>query len=185
MQVHPPGRMGTISKVRKMWLFLIFVAVPIIEIALFIQVGGAIGLFPTLAIVIATALAGTLLMRQQGFSTLARLQSSMGGEGDPLSPILHGVLILAAGLLLLTPGFFTDAVGFALLVPSIRQAFIARMAERIRDGRMRVYTAAGPAHAPQAPDGGPDGDIVDAEYEEVEPGPKTPGSSGWTRGPDT
>ena len=91
------------------WLFLIFLGVPIIEIALFIKVGGAIGLLPTLAIVILTAIAGTALMRRQGLKALDQLRASLEQGGDPVGPIAHGALILVAGVLLLTPGFFTDA----------------------------------------------------------------------------
>ena len=86
--------------------FAILVAVPIIEIALFIQVGGAIGMWPTLAIVVLTALAGTILLRSQGLATLNTLQNSVASGQNPMEPIAHGALILIAGVLLLTPGFF-------------------------------------------------------------------------------
>ena len=88
-----------------MWLLLAFVAVPMIEIALFIQVGGVIGLMPTLAIVLITAVAGTYLLRSQGLATLAKLQNSMQGAGDPTEHLVHGAMIVFAGALLLTPGF--------------------------------------------------------------------------------
>lgn len=114
-----------------MWLFLIFVAVPIIEIALFIQVGGAIGLWPTLAIVVLTAVAGTWLMRQQGMMTLAKLQKSLAEGGNPADPMAQGAMILVAGVLLLTPGFFTDTVGFLLLLPPVRAALIKWISARI------------------------------------------------------
>ncbi len=114
-----------------MWLFLIFVAVPIIEIALFIQVGGAIGLWPTLAIVVLTAFAGTWLMRQQGMMTLAKLQKSLAEGGNPADPMAQGAMILVAGVLLLTPGFFTDTVGFLLLLPPVRAALIKWISARI------------------------------------------------------
>jgi UPF0716 protein FxsA len=163
-----------------MWLFLVFVTVPIIEIALFIQVGGWIGLWPTLAIVVLTAVAGTMLVRVQGLQTLARLQSSLNEGGDPVNPIAHGALILVAGVLLLTPGFFTDALGLSLLVPAVRARLIRWGASRI------TVQAAGFARA-QARHGGPRPDreveIIEAEYEVVEE-PKErprPGGSGWTR----
>jgi len=94
-----------------MWLFALFVGVPILEIALFIQVGGWLGLWPTLGIVILTALAGTLLLRTQGIQTLGRLQSSVSEGKNPMDPIAHGAMILIAAVLLLTPGFFTDITG--------------------------------------------------------------------------
>ena len=74
-------------------LFLLFVIVPIIEIALFIQVGGAIGFWPTLAIVILTAFAGSILLRQQGLSTLTNLQSKIGAGQDPSKDLAHGAMI--------------------------------------------------------------------------------------------
>ena len=121
-----------------MWLFALFVAVPIVEIALFIQVGGVLGLWPTLAIVILTALAGTALMRAEGRGAMASLQRSLSEGGDPSGPIAHGAMILVAGVLLLTPGFFTDALGLALLLPPVRAALIrfgaARMAAKTSSG---------------------------------------------------
>lgn len=117
-----------------MWLFLLFVAVPIIEIALFIQVGGFLGLWPTLAIVIATAMAGTLLMRTQGAATAQSLQSSLSEGRNPMDPIANGAFIIVAGVLLLTPGFFTDAFGLALLIPPVRHAIIRLIATKLRDG---------------------------------------------------
>ena len=80
-----------------MWLFWLFVAVPIVEIALFIQVGGLIGLWPTLAIVVLTALVGTALMRSQGAHALAEIQRSFSEMRDPTRPLAHGVMILIAG----------------------------------------------------------------------------------------
>jgi len=160
-----------------MWLFLAFVLVPIVEIALFIQVGGAIGLWPTLAIVILTAIAGTILVRTQGLATLAELQRSLQGEGDPTRAIAHGALILAAGLLLLTPGFFTDATGFSLLIPPVRSALIRWGAARFAGRIVTVQSQRSQARAPAS-------DTIDTDYEDVtEDGPQTPGSSGWTRRP--
>lgn len=114
-----------------MWLFLLFVAVPIVEIALFIQVGGVIGLWPTLAIVVLTAVAGSTLMRAQGAMTLNRLQAALAEGRNPSDPIAQGAMILVAGVLLLTPGFFTDAVGLALLLPPVRLLLIRWIATRI------------------------------------------------------
>ena len=103
-----------------MWLFFLFVAVPIIEIALFIQIGDLIGLFPTLLIVIATAALGTWLVRGQGLATLSTLRNQVDTFQNPTQQLAHGAMILFAGALLLTPGFFTDGFGFLLLVPRFR-----------------------------------------------------------------
>ena len=114
-----------------MWLLIAFIAVPIIEIALFIQIGGFLGLFPTLAIVVLTAIAGTYLVRTQGLSVLSQLQSSFREMNDPSEPLVHGAMILFSGALLLTPGFFTDFIGFLLLIPNVRAAIFQKVRERI------------------------------------------------------
>lgn len=108
-----------------MWLFVPFVVVPLVEIGLFIQVGGWIGLWPTLLIVVLTALLGTYLVRSQGIMAMNNLRGSLSRLDDPSEPLAHGAMILVAGALLLTPGFFTDAVGFSLLAPPIRVALIS------------------------------------------------------------
>ena len=114
-----------------MWLLIAFIAVPLIEIALFIQIGGFLGLFPTLAIVVLTAIAGTYLVRGQGLSVLTQLQSSFREMNDPSEPLAHGAMILFSGSLLLTPGFFTDFIGFLLLIPNVRAAVFQKVRERI------------------------------------------------------
>ncbi len=159
-----------------MWLFIIFVVVPIIEIALFIQVGGFIGLWPTLAIVVLTALAGSTLLRSQGLATLASLQNNLRTGGDPVNPIAHGALILVAGVLLLTPGFFTDALGLSLMIPQVRVRVIRWVGRRIAAGEIRVYsnTNAPPRH--RHDDGALDGD-----YTVVDDDPPKKGGSGWTK----
>lgn len=161
-----------------MWLLIAFIAVPLIEIALFIQVGGAIGLWPTLAIVVATAVIGTLLVRSQGVHALNRLRQSMSTLSDPTEALADGAMILFSGALLLTPGFFTDALGLSLLVPGVRAAIYHRLRTRIEARRFH-HGAAG------AQDGSshhPDDRIIDADFEEVSP-PKRPTheGSGWTR----
>ena len=103
-----------------MRLLLAFIAVPLIEIGLFIKVGGVIGLWPTLLIILLTALAGTWLVRSQGAQTIQNLQGSFQNMKNPTEPLVHGAMILLAGALLLTPGFFTDALGFLLLFPPFR-----------------------------------------------------------------
>ncbi len=102
-------------------LLLIFIAVPIIEIGIFIEVGGRLGTWPTVGLVVLTAIAGTWLIRLQGFAVLARAQTSLEQETLPVQEIFDGLCLLLAGALLLTPGFMTDAVGFALLVPAVRR----------------------------------------------------------------
>ena len=106
---------------------LILIIVPIIEITLFVQIGGAIGLGWTLLVILATAMLGARAIRRQGIDALARAQAQMATGKPPVGEIVHGVLILMAGILLLTPGFMTDALGFLLLFPTTR-LFVVELA---------------------------------------------------------
>jgi len=151
-----------------MWLFLLFVGVPVLEIALFLQVGGWVGMWPTLGIVILTAAVGTVLVRSQGLAQLAKLQNSFQEMRDPTETLAHGAMVLASGLLLLTPGFFTDAVGFALLVPGIRTVILRYVRSKIRVQSFQY----GAQSAPRAED-----DIIDLTVD-AEPRDK---QSGWTK----
>ncbi len=167
-----------------MWLFLALLTVPVIEIGLFIQVGGWLGLWPTLGIVILTAVAGTLILRVQGARALIDLKQAMGSLSDPTGPLAHGAMILVSGVLLLTPGFFTDALGFALLVPGFRTILMAQVRGRIRVQRAAARGPAekGPAGAARAPDDR----VIEGDYEEVSTGSGAPRQSpdrpsGWTK----
>ncbi|WP_347311710.1 FxsA family protein [Defluviimonas sp. SAOS-178_SWC] len=158
-----------------MWLLIAFIAVPLIEIGLFIKVGGVIGLWPTLAIVLLTAIVGSWLVRMQGALALARLRTSLNELRDPTEPIAHGAMILLAGALLLTPGFFTDAIGILLLIPPVRSAVLRYLAARVRVERFTVGGGP-PRQEPYRPD------VIDGEFYEVDPEdtpPRRP--SGWTR----
>ncbi len=102
-------------------LLLLFISIPVLEIYLLIKVGDSIGAFPTVVLVVLTAVVGVWLLRLQGFATLARVQQSMARGEMPATTIFEGLLLFIAGALLLTPGFFTDAIGFILLIPFTRQ----------------------------------------------------------------
>ena len=106
-------------------LLLLFIALPLIEIAVFIKVGQEIGMAWTIFIVIATAVVGTWLLQAQGFGVLAKARSSVLNGEMPIEPVIESVLLLIAGAFLLTPGLITDGIGFLLLVPPIR-VLIAR-----------------------------------------------------------
>ena len=164
-----------------MWLFLLFLSVPLIEIALFIQVGGAIGLWPTLGLVVLTAIIGTSLMRRQGALALTQLRTSFSELRDPAEPLAHGAMILFAGALLLTPGFFTDAVGFALLVPGIRAAAYRWLSKRVV---VQTMTYGPGQRADMRTDRTFDsrGDVIEGDFQEVDADPRKPQPpSGWTR----
>ncbi|MDG1211362.1 MAG: FxsA family protein [Paracoccaceae bacterium] len=164
-----------------MWIILILVAIPIIEIALFIELGGWVGLWPTIALVVITAILGGLLLRMQGFAAMQKLQLSVAEGGDPRGPLAHGVMILVAGLLMLTPGFFTDAVGFALLLPPVRSGLIAWIGPKLAAKATFVEPGMGQPQMPQ-PDQPIDADYVDLDLEDDPNRPR--GNSGWSRPPE-
>ena len=105
-------------------LLVLFIAIPLIEIYLLIQVGGIIGAWPTVFLVVATAVIGVGLLRLQGLSTMMRAREAMARGELPALTMLEGVALIVAGALLLTPGFFTDTIGFLLLVPPVRQGLL-------------------------------------------------------------
>lgn len=109
----------------------LLLAIPILEIGVFIALGGQIGVINTLLCVLLTAVIGTILLRQQGFALLAKAQSQMNQGNLPGKELAHGVMLLAAGLLLLTPGFVTDSIGFLLLVPPVRDGIFAFFKSRM------------------------------------------------------
>ncbi len=141
-------------------LLLIFVGIPIIEIALFIQVGGVIGVWPTIAICFATALAGSFLVRLQGLQIVRQAQEKMERNEPPAAEMFHGMCLLLAGFLLLTPGFFTDFIGILLLIPPIRVAMGALLWRHF-ETRVRMHRA--------GPGGASGGTVIDGEFEEVDP----------------
>ena len=150
-----------------MGLFFLFVmiAVPIAEIAVFIEVGGILGLWPTLATVIVTAMAGTALLRHQGLATLLKAQESLARGRFPIDQVFDGLCLLFAGALLLTPGFITDAAGLVLFVPAAR-AWVRRLAGRYlaATGRVEMYGKATPGGG-----GGKNATVIEGEFHEVRP----------------
>lgn len=154
-----------------MWLLLAFIAVPLIEIGLFIQVGGVIGLWPTLLIVLITAFAGTWLVRSQGAQTLQNLRSSFQNTMDPTETLAHGAMILFAGALLLTPGFFTDSVGFLLLFPPFRIFVMRNIQSQLKTSNINFKTS-------QPGSAGPDADVIEGQFKTVS---SEDGPSSWTK----
>lgn len=112
------------------FLFLLFIVVPIAEMFVLIKVGSAIGALPTILLVCLTAFIGVVLLRQQGFSALARAQQRMQGGQLPAAELITGVCLAAGGAMLLTPGFITDTFGFMLLIPATRHALLALLKPR-------------------------------------------------------
>ena len=103
-------------------IFLIlFITIPLVEIAILINIGKIIGAGYTIALVIGTAFLGVSLLRIQGISTLAKVQANISKGQLPATELIEGLILLISGALLLTPGFFTDMLGFLMLVPILRQ----------------------------------------------------------------
>jgi UPF0716 protein FxsA len=177
-----------------MWLLWLFVALPIVEIALFIQVGSLIGVWATLGLVVLAALLGMAVIRSQGAHAWLEAQRSLAQLRDPSRPLAHGMMLMIAGVLLIVPGFFTDFIALLLLIPPVRDLIIRQAGQRMRV--RTVHVGRREAHRPPYGDG-----VIDADYvvedeaqarrprppldlpEDVEgdqPPPRR-GGSGWTQ----
>jgi len=110
-------------------LFILFITIPLIEITILIEIGKIVGAAYTIILNIGTAALGAALLRNQGLSTLAKVQMNMDQGNLPATELIEGLMLLIAGALLLTPGFFTDVFGFLVLIPALRhhiaQTFLA------------------------------------------------------------
>lgn len=113
-------------------LFAIFLVVPLIEIACFVIIGNAIGLWPTLAGVLLMAVAGSLILRWQGLALLNEIRSSMGRGQLPARALADAMMVAIAGVLLLLPGYFSDLVGILLLLPPVRTLLYRFLASRVQ-----------------------------------------------------
>ena len=147
-------------------IMLAFIAVPIAEIYVLIEVGGRIGVLNTIGFVILTAVVGAALVRSQGLATLARVQNAINDPAGPGTVLIEGALILFAGALLLTPGFLTDGLGFFLLLPPSRAWLASGIAKRAvvmasagMQGRPGFHP--GPGATRQ---GSAQGGVIDGEY---------------------
>lgn len=133
-----------------------FIAVPLAELALLIKLGGWIGIWPTLAIILLTAVVGTALLRQQGLNTLAKVGQSVNAGKAPVVPVVEGVLLLISGAFLLTPGVITDLVGGLMLIAPLR-GHLAEQIVQAALSRGLVHVNLSPGMGRQAgPDAGPD-----------------------------
>ncbi len=151
------------------FLLAAFIGVPLVEIAVFIQVGGWIGLGPTLVLVILTAILGTWQLRAQGLATLLRAREQVERGALPGREIFDGACLLVAGALLLTPGFVTDAAGFLLFLPTFRDMLRALLARHVQGSMEARYFVDGQEAGPGG-GGGPDqpgGPVIDGEYRDV------------------
>jgi len=150
-----------------MILLVLMIGVPIAEIVVFIEAGNTIGLWPTIGVIILTAMIGTFFLRYQGLGVLSRVMVALNKNEMPLKEMFEGLCLLIAAVLLLTPGFITDAVGFSLLIPPFRQGLSAVIMQRlIKSGRVHTHSS----HARRSNmHGDGDGSIIDGEYDEIDP----------------
>jgi UPF0716 protein FxsA len=148
-------------------LFTMMIVVPILEITVFILVGRYIGLWPTLACILLTALIGTVIIRFQGSGLIATARKSIAAGEAPVGEVLQGLALLTAGALLITPGFITDTLGFLLLIPPLRRRLAAAVvAQATRRAEVRMGAArAGPGPGARAKPAV----VIEGEWQEVEP----------------
>ncbi len=168
-------------------ILALFILVPLAEISVFIAAGNAIGLLPTIATVVVTAIIGTFLLQRQGLSAMARTQEAMAAGRIPVESMMDGVYLLMAGAFLLTPGFITDAVGFLLFVPPFRR-WLGHIAFKrfMRGANINVSTSGSSRHTDTFRTGKPDADIyndgagpvIDGEFEHMDPGEPNPSTQG-------
>ena len=129
-----------------MWLLLLFIVTPAVELYLLIRVGGQVGVIPTIGLIILTGMLGWMLVKSQGISTIRRIRAETAEGRLPALEMVSGLVLVGTGLLLITPGFLTDTVGFLMLVPPLRRAVARRIMNRFkvnvvlagREGRSQV-----------------------------------------------
>lgn len=136
------------------FLFALFIIIPLIEITLIIQVGQIIGAFHTIVLIVFTAALGVGLLKIQGTSTFSRVQQQLDQGQLPAQDLIEGVMLLLAGALLLTPGFFTDVIGFLILTPNIRSLFATNLLKHILVKQVNSYRSE-------------NGTIIEGEYHEI------------------
>jgi UPF0716 protein FxsA len=142
-----------------------FIGVPLLEIAVFIQIGGWLGLWPTLGLVVLTAVIGTWELRAQGLAILARARATVDAGQLPAREMFDGACLLLAGALLLTPGFVTDIIGMLLFIPAVRaylRSLLARHLSASVETRVYVDGAEIKSRGPS-----PNGPTIDGEFEDI------------------
>ncbi|HKJ71530.1 MAG TPA: FxsA family protein [Gammaproteobacteria bacterium] len=148
-------------------LFALFLAIPLVEIYLLIEVGQVIGAPLTIVAVVGTAVLGAVLARYQGMVTVTRLYTQLNHGELPTQTLFEGACLLVAGALLLTPGFFTDAVGFALLTPPLRRWAYRQVKDRMVVRMDPFGQSAGP-HRPGDPEE-PGPTTIEGEFRQRDP----------------
>ena len=163
--------------------FLLLV-VPIVEIATFIAIGGQIGIALTLLMILVTAIIGTFLLRIQGLSLIQEIQTKVANGEVPGRALGDAAMILVAGILLLTPGFVTDGLGFLLFVPPVRAAIWSFLASRIKVAGPGIDQFANRGRENSSPQSQDNGPTIDLDQQDYSSGPADPNSP-WNRGDKT
>ena len=158
---------------------LLLLAVPIGEVFIFLEVGSVIGTWPTIGLIVGTAVIGGMILRWQGLQTLARARQQLAANRLPVAEMAEGATLALAAVLLLTPGFFTDALGTLLLFPPLRRSMLRRLLARFAPHASHAGAGSGPA---SAADGAR---VIDGEYtvldDAPEPGPPSTRPHGGNR----
>jgi len=175
-------------------LIILFIAMPFVEIALLMQLGGWLGFWPTIGLVVVTAIVGAYVLQAQGVATMHKIAQSIGSGEPPIAPVLDGFFLAISGAFLLTPGVVTDAIGLLLLVPPVRHV-LARwgFGQLLKRANFTVHTyssssssidpddamssrgqhqkgnrsSPGPGGRPTRGQGTSSGPVIDGDYEEV------------------
>jgi len=150
-------------------LILLFITVPLAELALLLWIGSRVGVVPTVLLIIVTGVLGASLARHQGFATWGRFQAAVDQGRIPGRELAEGLIILIAGAVLLTPGVLTDATGFLILVPAIRRRLVDRIERAVRE-RLVVVPAGRPGAGGTGHHGLPRGseEVIEADFEVVD-----------------
>ncbi len=163
----------------RLLMLLLFIGVPIIELALLIELGRNIGFWWTITIVILTAIIGTAVLQRQGLQTFARINQELNSGKPPIMPVVEGMFLLVAGTFLLTPGILTDSFGFLLLIPPLRHViakwclkqFVSSASVHVHMSGMGTgnpdqgQASQEPRRPPPGPGSGP---VIDGEFVRVE-----------------
>tara|TARA_A100001037_G_C15136397_1_gene631399 strand:+ start:233 stop:736 length:504 start_codon:yes stop_codon:yes gene_type:complete len=159
-----------------LYILLIFIFVPIVEIAVFIQLGSEIGLWNTVLLILLTAIIGTWLLKNQGMATLQRAQETIRKQVFPVTEVFDGLCLALAGVLLLTPGFVTDAVGFLLFFPQLRVILRTQIWTRLANSQnAHIWMNSENSGSPERENV----NTIDGAFREVEPKDERP-STGKT-----
>jgi UPF0716 protein FxsA len=169
LDLDRPDRM----KRMRLALLLAFVAYPLLELALLIRAGQAIGFWPVLALIIGTGLLGVAILRRQGFKVIEKVSAALDEGREPVAPLADSALIFAAGSLLVSPGLISDALGVLLLIPQLRQLIRHSISARILGSstlvvrRSRTSTTTGEPRPPSGP-----GKIIEGDWERLDEDPR-------------